>query len=420
MDDGFPLAVWQSLAEAVVEAGSVVAFLDRPTAAIPRPLLEHQRRLQRRAAQKVPDPERWLWTSRLLEQASDHHVASLMASFFPDDVPILDICCGAGADSLALVARGPLTAVDASAVAGWLAWANLRLHRYPADFPTPSAETAGCARSPVRIITEFAERLVFDPAAWLHLDPDRRSAAGRTVQVEHFQPGREFLNKVIAGSAGGSIKVAPASAWETPGAWSGRPGTEAVGIQFVSWGRSVRQQRWWWNVEQFTAGHTTLSVCDERQRWSHWTVPVARPSLQEAAAVTVVDASAIEGYVGDGDPGLRAAQLQPRLAAERHLQLIGGQQGYFLCPSASPPPADPLIDWFAIEAVMPLDRKRLRRYLQQQRVGCLEIKTRGVDCQPDQLRRELKLAGENSRSLLLTRCGDRVLALVATRFPRKV
>jgi hypothetical protein len=425
MDDGFPLAVWQRLAEGVVEAGSVAAFLERPTAGTPRLLLEDQRRLQRRAAQKVPDPERWLWTRKLLEQASDHHAASLMASFFPDEVPVIDICCGAGADSLALAQRGPLTAVDASAVACWLAWTNLRLHRYPAASPTPSAEVARSAASPARIIHAFAERLVFDPAAWLHIDPDRRSAAGRTVQVEHFQPARDFLGKLVAGSAGGSIKVAPATPWETPGPLSGRPEAEAgwpdaMGIQFVSWGRSVRQQRWWWNVEQFPPGHTTLSVFDEGQRWSHWTVPAARPSLQGVAAVIEENAEAIEGYVGDGDPGLRAARLQPRLAEARQWRLIGGQQGYFLCRSASPPPNDPLIDWFAIEAVMPLDRKRLRRYFRQHGVGCLEIKTRGVDCQPEQLRRELKLAGENSRSLLLTRCSDRVLAVVASRFPRTV
>ncbi len=45
-------------------------------------------------------------------------------------------------------------------------------------------------------------------------------------------------------------------------------------------------------------------------------------------------------------------------------------------------------------------------------IGTLEIKKRGVDITPEQLRPKLKLKGKNAATLILTRVGDARKALV--------
>ncbi len=90
-----------------------------------------QARLAERAQRKFSSPTDWLWTSKLLEQASDEYVARMTASAYPDQVCVLDLCCGAGSDSVALARRGPVIAVDQCPVACELAYANLRRHFPP-------------------------------------------------------------------------------------------------------------------------------------------------------------------------------------------------------------------------------------------------------------------------------------------------
>ena len=49
------------------------------------------------------------------------------------------------------------------------------------------------------------------------------------------------------------------------------------------------------------------------------------------------------------------------------------------------------------------------------RIGQLEIKKRGVDIDPEKLRRELKLRGDNAATLLITRVAGRPTAILAQR-----
>ena len=56
-----------------------------------------------------------------------------------------------------------------------------------------------------------------------------------------------------------------------------------------------------------------------------------------------------------------------------------------------------------ITDVLPFSLKRLRALLRDRGVGRLEIRKRGSALEPDQLRRDLRLAGPNAASLVLTR-----------------
>jgi hypothetical protein len=59
-----------------------------------------------------------------------------------------------------------------------------------------------------------------------------------------------------------------------------------------------------------------------------------------------------------------------------------------------------------------LDRKQLRRVLRQRDCGSLEILVRGVDTDPDVLRRSLSLSGSRPLALVVTRIGSSAVVFV--------
>jgi hypothetical protein len=65
--------------------------------------------------------------------------------------------------------------------------------------------------------------------------------------------------------------------------------------------------------------------------------------------------------------------------------------------------------------VLPFQIKRLKQLLRARGVGRLEIKKRGVSQQPEQLRKQLAVPGDNAATLLLARTARGVRAILARR-----
>ncbi len=77
----------------------------------------------------------------------------------------------------------------------------------------------------------------------------------------------------------------------------------------------------------------------------------------------------------------------------------------------------PLATAYAIEDVFGFQLKSLRTWLRDRGVGRLTIKKRGTAVEPEQLRRQLRLDGENEATIVLTRVAGRqsVLAVRPVR-----
>jgi len=75
----------------------------------------------------------------------------------------------------------------------------------------------------------------------------------------------------------------------------------------------------------------------------------------------------------------------------------------------------PFVQSFRIREELPFDVKRLGRALRERGIGTLEIKKRGVDVDPAALRPQLKLTGDGSATLLLTKIAGARVALLADR-----
>jgi hypothetical protein len=83
--------------------------------------------------------------------------------------------------------------------------------------------------------------------------------------------------------------------------------------------------------------------------------------------------------------------------------------------SADAPQATPFAQAFRITDRLPFHEKELRAELRRRGIGTLEIKKRGVDVDPAQLRTRLGLKGKASATLILTRVAGRHTALLAER-----
>ena len=70
---------------------------------------------------------------------------------------------------------------------------------------------------------------------------------------------------------------------------------------------------------------------------------------------------------------------------------------------------------FRVIERLPIDEKKLSRALATRGIGTLEIKKRGVDIDPATLRRRLKLRGDSSAVLVLTRIDGERTALLCER-----
>ena len=79
---------------------------------------------------------------------------------------------------------------------------------------------------------------------------------------------------------------------------------------------------------------------------------------------------------------------------------------------------NPLARAFEVVDVMPI--KALKSYLRARGVGSLEILKRGVDLDPDQFRKTLKLKGAGAATVILTRVLGKHSAIVCHRVGRRV
>jgi THUMP domain-like len=64
---------------------------------------------------------------------------------------------------------------------------------------------------------------------------------------------------------------------------------------------------------------------------------------------------------------------------------------------------------------LPFHLKALRAWVRQAQVGVLEIKKRGIEVDPAELRRRLRLTGPNSATLVISRAPDGAIAAIVER-----
>ncbi|GLI28003.1 hypothetical protein ARHIZOSPH14_22450 [Agromyces rhizosphaerae] len=341
-----------------------------------------QSRLRAKAEAKFgPFAERMLFTEAGLEQATRLRVAALHAGRF--DAAglrrVADLGCGIGGDALAMAAIDlQVTAVEADEVTAAIAAFNL----------TPFAQA--------EVVHADAASVPLDDvdAAWL--DPARRrTEQGTTTRLRaaDYSPSLETVFSIAERMPVG-VKLGP--------------GTDRDVIP------GDAEAQW-------------VSVDGDLVELVLWTGVLARDGVRRAALVlrddgahemvAAADSPDVETgplgeYVFEPDPAVIRSRLIGDLARTLGARMVGDGIAYL---TADEPAATPFATGFRVLDQLPPDEQDLRRALRDREVGVLEIKKRGVDVDPAALRRRLKLRGDRSATIILTRAQGRHVALLAER-----
>lgn len=332
-----------------------------------------QASLRRRAEPKFGDlASRLYFTPDGLEQATRpavaRHRAARLAAY--DARSLVDLGCGIGGDLLAAAEVGVVCAgVDLDPVRVAVAEANL------AALGLPGAVAVADA-------TEV-DTTPFDVA---FADPARRSARGRSFDVDDWTPPWSFVEGLLRRDS--CVKVAPGVPHDlVPGDVEG---------EWVSDLGEVKEAALW---------SGSLATCRRRA------TVIGRGGL-----ATLTD----EDEVADGVRGVGAFLYEPDGAVVRAglvTAVAAGVGGGLLDEHIAYVASDaayrtPFARGYRVREELPYREKPLRAALRERGIGRLAIKKRGVDVVPEELRKRLALSGDDEATLVMTRVAGRGTALL--------
>jgi hypothetical protein len=343
-----------------------------------------QAKLRRRARKKFGDfTDGMLFTEDGLEQASRLQAAALHAGRFRGAgiTQVADLGCGLGAESMAMGAIDlNVRAFEMDEVTAALAVFNL------GAFENVEVEQADITTLD---LSQF-EALFFDPAR-RELDGKGERAA-RKFDPSQFAPNFDWVVEQ-ARTKPTAIKLGP-----------GHP-HEAIA--------EGAEAQW-------------LSIDGDLVELALWFGEVKRPKVKRAATVVnssgrheivseefeseVAEIAPLKQFIYEPDNAVVRSHLIADLARDVDATLISREIAYLSSDTAID---SPLMRGFRVVDEMAFDRKKLKAYLRDKNIGTLEIKKRGVDVVPEQLRKEMSLKGEIAATLILTRVGDDHRALIA-------
>jgi hypothetical protein len=316
-----------------------------------------------------------MWFDRQgLEQSTAEPVARHKARRFQQEV--WDLCCGIGGDVLALAEHTQVVAVDLNPAACLRTKWNAEVYGV-ADRVTTHCHTA--------------EEVVFGNSL-VHIDPDRRRhGPARSVRIEEYVPGLEFLQQLVKKCRGGAIKLSPASNF------GGK--FQDVEHELISLHGECKEATIWFG--ELAGEHA----------WRATALPSGESlfgdPLSFGAEVTPPGA-----YLFDPDPAVVRAGLVDCLAERLSLSRLDTEEEYL---TGSVPVSSPFLQTFELVAELSNNDKEIRNYFRNSTAGQVEIKCRRIPVDAEAVRRKLPLPGTDPAVLIFARVEGKARALVCRR-----
>ena len=336
-----------------------------------------QARLRTRAKTKFGDfAKNLLFTEAGLEQATRLQVAAMHAERFKENgfTNIADLGSGIGADSLAFAALGlAVTAVEQDSETAALAAYNL------AAFPHAKVAVADATT----FDTSGFDALWLDPA---RRDLERKASKHITLSPADFSPDLDWC---YAQPKPKGIKLGPAFPLDLI--------PHDVEAQWVSHQGDLVELTLWFEGLSEKVGRSALMMRDGQRYIFEGT------GLERAAT------SELGQFLYEPDNSLIRSQLMGEFANQQNLTTVSDGIAYLTSDNLT---QSPWLKAYELIENLPLDEGAIRKALATRGIGKLEIKKRGVDITPEQLRPKLKLKGEGAASLILTKVGDARRALI--------
>ncbi|MFC3999827.1 methyltransferase domain-containing protein [Nocardiopsis sediminis] len=343
-----------------------------------------QARLRGRARAKFGDlAERMYFTPDGLEQATRRPVAEYRARRFAagvaPDTLVGDLCCGIGADMLALAAEGlrvdgvdsdPFTAAVAEANAAALGLSGrVRVRRGDAALTAPGDYDA------------------------VFCDPARRGKRGRIFDPHAYSPPWGTAMDLAQGASAACVKAAPGIPHELV--------PDGASAEWISVDGDVKEAALWFGALYDVPRRATLLRGDGR----------SPATLTADPGLGAPPVAAPRRYLYEPDGAVIRAHLVAEAAAAVGGALLDPHIAYITSDRLV---ATPFARAYAVDDVLPFSLKRLRSVLRERGAGTVTIKKRGSAVDVEKLRRDLRPSGPGSVVVVLTRIGDRPICLLCS------
>lgn len=337
-----------------------------------------QAALRRKARKKfLDDADRLFFTSDGLEQASRPEVAAWRARRLADlgIAHVIDLGCGIASDARAFLAAGiAVTAVEKDAQTAQLARLNLG-----------SEAEVICADA----LDWFAHHPAGDGAA-VFVDPARRTARGRTWNLDDISPSWEFVTQIMASEVPVCAKMAPGLPTEVI--------AERMGASWVSCNGQLVETTLWAHPDLAGVREAVLLPAGKEIR------------VGENREIPAVPVDSPGRFIAEPDPAVIRSGLAALIA--KHAWRIDAKIAYL---SADAPLPAPFFTTYEVLEILDYSPKALKAWVRREQIGRLEIKKRGIDVDPAQLRRHLKLSGSGDGIVIISPTVDGARAFSVRR-----
>jgi SAM-dependent methyltransferase len=347
-----------------------------------------QAALRRRGREKFgSDADRLWFTPDGLEQSTRSVLAAHRAARFGRwsatlgrPARIADLCCGIGADLIALATAG-------ADVVG--------VERDPLTAEVARANTGDGATSVVCADAETFDLDGFDAA---FIDPARRRDSRRTFDVRAYSPSWDFV--------AGLLNRLPSAAKLAPGI-PHELAPSGVEIEWVSHLGALKEAVLW---------SPALREGDVSRRATLLPAGVTLTS-SESADVTGTPVGAPARYLYQPDPAVVRSHLVATLARDLGAVLLDETTAYLTSDALV---SSPFARAFEVTDALPFSLKRLRELLRNRSIGAVTIMKRGSAVDVEQLRRDLRLRGDRHAVVVLALVAGRHEMLIAQPAPSPI
>jgi SAM-dependent methyltransferase len=334
-----------------------------------------QLKLRSKATSKFGDfAQQMLFTEPGLEQATRLNVAAHHAGRFLEAqvTSVTDLGCGIGADALAFAAAGlKVVAVERDETTAALASFNLA-----------SFENASVVHADAIEHQALTQGLWFDPA---RRDLSHTGDRHKVLSPEDFTPNLNWVFDLARTKPSG-VKLGPAFPLELI--------PEDAHAEWVSNAGDLVELTLWFGMGR-QGQRSALQIGPKSHRYL-------------ASKAVLAELGSLERYLYEPDPAMIRSGLMGNLAQELGLRTLSPGIAYL---SSNDELHSPWLRGFEVLAVLPLDEKKIAAWCREHEIGILEIKKRGVDITPEQLRPKLRLKGTGTATLVLTKVGGARQAL---------
>lgn len=344
-------------------------------------LILEQVELRARARAKFEHADRMFFTRQTLQQATNEDIARYVASRFPRELPVADLCCGIGGNLLALAERGPATGVEQDPMTAHFADCNARI----AGRGTVKVQVANAASFPLPGYSAF------------FIDPDRRAHGRRTVDLEYYQPDLAALERLISICPNAAVKLAPATA--VPDRWR-----RSAELEWIGYARECKQQIAWFGE---LARHPGLRVATVIQR-GHSNVR----TIVESPGAPPSTSDQFQKFIYIPHAAVRTARLVDSIARGHSLAKLHGIADLLTSEQRI---SDNALTAFESVAECTFDLSKIRSLLEEHRIAPSIIRMVGHPGGAAKLAEKLPRDGNRTGGVFVCGQGSKRQATVAIR-----